>query len=214
MSALVRYTVHFRCLWLLAWLLLENSDLWTALAASRSFSIETRTESGKSSQLSSAKSKEMQQNHISITSSLIFQSFFESLILIFSLELAAWMTHFCYFFFKSSLTCRRSVCLLAHCQDVCARCQAVFVEWFVIIHRHPWGKASRHLCKFAAPSTDEFQCSENNGESEKRMKITNKVESRKGLIKTCSWPNLFIEGLLLIIFLWHKKQSFGDIFSQ
>lgn len=60
--------------WLLAYgLLLENSDLWTALAASRSFSIETWTESGKSSQLSSAKSKEMQQNHISITSSVIFE---------------------------------------------------------------------------------------------------------------------------------------------
>lgn len=126
------------------------------------------------------------------------------------------MTHFLldFFFLKSSLTCRRSVCLLAHCQDVCTRRQAVFVEWFVIIHRHPWGKASRHLCKYAAPSMDELQRSENSGESEntQRMKINHKVERRKGLIKTCAQDDPNSGGLLLIILLCHKKQSFG-IFS-
>lgn len=111
MSALVRDSNHFHCLWLLACRsLLENSDRWTVLASSRSFCIKTLTESGKSSQLSSAKSKEMQQNHISIPSSVIFQFLccLESLFLIFSLEGAAWMTHF---FFSLMISYLSVLCL-------------------------------------------------------------------------------------------------------
>lgn len=175
-SALVWDSDHLRCL--AYGLLLENSDLWTALAASRSFSIETWTESGKSSQLSSAVKRNAAEPHFHH----LFGDFPVSLLPLNLCSLFSvwkgpeWLTS-ASFFLKSSLTCRRSVCLLAHCQDVCARHQAVFVEWFVIIHRHPWGKTSRHLCKHAAPSTDELQCSENIGESEntQRMKITHIV---------------------------------------